>query len=142
MVQPRPAVLWPGPGIDPGAVESALVREGEAQREPARSLLAKSRFEPEVAVRLSIASQAIIEDAHRRNAQLIVMGMRGHGALGGFALGSVALRVAHRAPGFATPDVDLYPTTSFVPRFNISIDGRQSTTHSCDVSLATCAPII
>ncbi|HWA37603.1 MAG TPA: universal stress protein, partial [Burkholderiales bacterium] len=45
-----------------------------------------------------LAASAIAEEAKARNAALIVMGTRGHGALRGFALGSVALRVAHGAP--------------------------------------------
>src|SRR5688572_6404651 len=64
-VQSRPMILWPGPAIDPGAVESALLREGTAQLEPARALLAESGFEPEAAVRLSFAPEAIIGEAHR-----------------------------------------------------------------------------
>jgi nucleotide-binding universal stress UspA family protein len=96
-VQSRPFTLWPGPAIDPGAVDAALLREGELQLEPARALLADAGFEPEAAVRLSFPAEAIAEEAMRRAAAAIVMGTRGHGALGGFALGSVALRVAHRA---------------------------------------------
>ncbi len=96
-VQSRPAILWPGPAFDAGAVESALLREGAAQLEPARVLLAQSGFQPEAAVRLGFPSRGIIDEARRRGANAIVMGTRGHGALGGFALGSVALRVAHGA---------------------------------------------
>jgi nucleotide-binding universal stress UspA family protein len=96
-VQSRPFTLWPGPAIDPGAVDAALLREGELQLEPACALLAEAGLEPQAVVRLSIPAEAIAEEATRRGAAAIVMGTRGHGALGGFALGSVALRVAHRA---------------------------------------------
>lgn len=40
---------------------------------------------------------AILAEARRRKAAAIVMGTRGEGTLHGFALGSVALRVVHRA---------------------------------------------
>ena len=59
-VQTRPFSLWPGPAIDPGAVETALIREGSAQLEPARTLLAASGFEPETAVRLSFPPEACV----------------------------------------------------------------------------------
>lgn len=84
-------------GYQGGAVDDALLRQGELQVQPARALLAEAGFDPEIAVLLSIPSQAIVEESMRRRAKAIVMGTRGHGALGGFALGSVALRVAHRS---------------------------------------------
>lgn len=43
------------------------------------------------------AAPAILAEARRQNSEAIVMGTRGAGALQGFALGSVALRVVHRA---------------------------------------------
>lgn len=109
-VQSRPTTLWPGPAIDPGAVESALLREGAMQLEPARAVLQESGFQPEAAVRLSVAPEAIIGEANRRGAKAIIMGTRGHGALQGFALGSVALRVAHRAE---VPTLLVKPGTRF-----------------------------
>jgi nucleotide-binding universal stress UspA family protein len=96
-VQARPLTLWPGPAIDQGKLDEALLAQGERQLAPACAILADAGFAPERAVRLGVPSDAIAEEAMRRGAELIVMGTRGHGALGGFALGSVALRVAHRA---------------------------------------------
>jgi nucleotide-binding universal stress UspA family protein len=43
------------------------------------------------------AAPAILAEARRQKPAAIVMGTRGEGALHGFALGSVALRVVHRA---------------------------------------------
>jgi nucleotide-binding universal stress UspA family protein len=96
-VQSRPLTLWPGPAIDPGKMDEALLAEGKLRLEPACQLLTEAGLQPERAVRLGIPAESIAEEAMRRGATLIVMGTRGHGVLGGFALGSVALRVAHRA---------------------------------------------
>ena len=60
-------------------------------------MLAEAGLEHERAVRLGIPAESVAEEAMRRGAAAIVMGTRGHGILRGFALGSVALRVAHRA---------------------------------------------
>ncbi len=130
-VQSRPMILWPGPAFDPGAVESALLREGAAQLEAARALLAESGFQPEPAVRLGIPSQGIIDEAHRRGAKAIVMGTRGHGALGGFALGSVALRVAHgaRVPTLLVkPDARLPKAFGRSVRVLVPLDGSTHAT--------------
>src|SRR6478672_9183361 len=96
-VQARPVTLWPGEGLDPGALDAALLEEGRLELEPARALLAQAGFEPEAALRLGIPAESIVEESMRRGAGAIVMGTRGHGVLSGFAVGSVALRVAHRA---------------------------------------------
>lgn len=132
-VQSRPFTLWPGPAIDPGAVDAALLREGELQLEPARALLAEAGFEPEAAVRLSIPAEAIAEEAARRSAAAIVMGTRGHGALDGFALGSVALRVAHRAQVptlLVQPDMMLPRALGRSVRVLVPLDGSAHATRA------------
>jgi nucleotide-binding universal stress UspA family protein len=96
-VQPRPLTLWPGPAIDARKMDDALLAQGSRDLEPARKLLAEAGLAPEIGVRLGVPAEWIAEEAERRAAALIVMGTRGHGPVGGFALGSVALRVAHRA---------------------------------------------
>jgi nucleotide-binding universal stress UspA family protein len=60
----------------------------------------------QAAVRLGLAAQIIPREARTQKAEAIVMGTRGHGALQGFALGSVALRVAH---GGAAPLILVKP---------------------------------
>jgi nucleotide-binding universal stress UspA family protein len=80
--------VQPGPGLE---------HEGRAELEEARALLAGAGLAVETAVRFGGASEQIIEAAGGRDGTTIVIGTRGHGALRGFALGSVALRVAHGA---------------------------------------------
>lgn len=96
-VQSRPLTLWPGPEIDPGAMESALLEEGARQLQGARAIFARTGVALETAVRLGVPAEAISDEALRRRAAALFLGTRGEGMLRGFALGSVALRVAHRA---------------------------------------------
>lgn len=90
-VQSRPVSLWPGAGIDPAALDAALIEAGRRSLQPALSRLAAARAE----VRLGLPADAILQEAKTHDA--VVMGTRGAGALQGYALGSVALRVAHGA---------------------------------------------
>ena len=99
-VQSRPISLWPGAGIDPTAVDAALVEAGKAELAPALARLASASAE----VRLGLPAQAIVHEARAHHA--VVMGTRGSGALQGYALGSVALRVAQ---GAAVPVVLVKP---------------------------------
>jgi nucleotide-binding universal stress UspA family protein len=91
--------LWPDATLD-SAVEGVLLEGGKEVTAAAAQRLAHSHLQAEQAVRLGLPVSAILREAERRGADLIVMGTRGHGALHGFALGSVAMRVAH---GGATP---------------------------------------
>jgi nucleotide-binding universal stress UspA family protein len=88
-VQPRALRLWPGPGLDPAALERAAAEAGERELRPALERLPGARGE----VRLGAPAEAILHEARAHH--LIVMGTRGAGALAGYAIGSVALRVAH-----------------------------------------------
>lgn len=125
-VQARPLTLWPGPAIDEGKLEEALLAQGERKLAPACAILADAGFAPERAVRLGVPSDTIAEEAMRRGAELIVMGTRGHGPLGGFALGSVALRVAHRAQApvlLVQPDTRLPQNVGRSVRALVPLDG-------------------
>jgi nucleotide-binding universal stress UspA family protein len=92
-VQTRPVSLWPGAGLDPGAIEAALMAAGRKLLEPALSRFAAAGISAAAEVRLGQPAEGILHEAAGCDA--VVMGTRGTGALHGFALGSVALRVAH-----------------------------------------------
>jgi nucleotide-binding universal stress UspA family protein len=86
-VQARPVRAWPE-GIDMDLLEGALVKEGQ-------KVLARLRGAGlDKQVRLGPAAQVICDEAAARAVDAIAMGTRGAGPLRGFALGSVALRVA------------------------------------------------
>lgn len=104
-VQSRPAHLWPGAGLDPAAVDGALIEAGREALRPALERLPGARAE----VRLGEAADAILRAAAGHDA--VVMGTRGAGALQGYAFGSVALRVAHgsAAPVIVVKHADRLP---------------------------------
>jgi nucleotide-binding universal stress UspA family protein len=79
-------------GVDPRTAAA-----GRAALEPAAARLAESGIAARRQVRVGPAAPAILAEARRQKPAAIVMGTRGEGALHGFALGSVALRVVHRA---------------------------------------------
>lgn len=125
-VQARPVTLWPGPAIDADAVDRALREKGERQLDPACELLAAAGVVPQRAVRLAIVAEGIAEEAMRRGAEAIVMGTRGQGALHGSALGSLALRVVHRAQApvvLVQPDTRLPGDLGASARILVPLDG-------------------
>jgi nucleotide-binding universal stress UspA family protein len=127
-VQPRPLALWPGPGLDPGEVEAALREAGEAAVAPALERLAAAGVRAQAALRLGLPAEAILQEARSWRSEAIVMGTRGKGALQGFALGSVALRVAHggAAPVLLVKPEDCLPPPAARPlRVLLAMDGSQ-----------------
>lgn len=97
-VQTLPAVMLPEGAVDFPLVESALRASGEqrAQAAAARLRAAGLRAEPRACI--GVAAQAIVDEATAAGAGLVVLGTRGQGAVRGFALGSVAMRVVHASP--------------------------------------------
>jgi nucleotide-binding universal stress UspA family protein len=103
-VQSWPLSLWPEASAAAGSIEAALL-------DAARSTLAEATARFESAgmairgeVRLGLAAQTILREAKAVDA--LVMGTRGAGVVHGYALGSVALRVAH---GGAAPVILVKP---------------------------------
>lgn len=96
-VQRTPVQAWPQRGFDPSVLDQALYERGEAQLRTAEASLAASGVRTERLVRIGQPADTILEVAQTRQVGAIVMGTRGKGVLGGFALGSVALRVATAA---------------------------------------------
>ena len=86
---------WPQPAFDAGAVEKALLDAARGIAAAAAGRLSQAGLSAEGAARISLPADGILREAQARGAALIVMGTRGHGMLHGFALGSVAMRVAH-----------------------------------------------
>lgn len=94
-VQSRPVDLWPDAPIDVRAVESALLASGQRVADSVTARMRAAGLQAESAVRLGFAAGAILREAQSSGAGMILMGTRGHGVFHGFALGSVAMRVAH-----------------------------------------------
>lgn len=94
-VQSRPVAIWPEAAIDVRAVEGALLARGEQIADRAASRLKAAGLSADSVVRLGFPVDGVLREAR---AGMILVGTRGHGALRGFALGSVAMRVAHASP--------------------------------------------
>ncbi len=117
-VQSLPAGLTP----EMGSVEAPLLDAGRAQVRGALERLPEAKS----VVRLGFPTDVILREA--AGAQLIVMGTRGHGALQGFALGSVALRVVHGTPVpvlLVKPDARLPQHLGRKARLIAGVDGSE-----------------
>ena len=126
--QARPLAFWPGAAIDIGAIESALLADGRCIADAAAQRLNAAGLRAEPVVRLGFAAEAIVQEAKSRAASLVVMGTRGHGALHGFALGSVAMRVAHASEVpvlLLRPDAALPAKPGRSLRVMLAIDGSE-----------------
>jgi nucleotide-binding universal stress UspA family protein len=93
--QERPALVGPDMPIDMCQVEDALQAAGREIISRATERLRTAGLPVDGTVRLAHPAEAIAAEADARSATLLVLGTRGHGALQGFAFGSVAMRVAH-----------------------------------------------
>jgi nucleotide-binding universal stress UspA family protein len=111
-VQAPPVAWWPEAALDVRAIEAGMLEAGQGLVEVAAARLRAAGLQAEAAVRLGLPADTIAREAQARGAALVVLGTRGHGALRGFALGSVALRVAH---GAALPVCLVHPDAA-LPR--------------------------
>jgi nucleotide-binding universal stress UspA family protein len=92
-----PEALLPGAGMGGGAAMKASQESSQAALDDAVELVAREA--PDVAFTALLVAkspaEALIEQA--RDAELLVVGRRGHGGFLGALLGSVANQVAHHA---------------------------------------------
>jgi nucleotide-binding universal stress UspA family protein len=125
-VQEPPAPLSPELGVEFGRIEAALRQSGEEIIARAQVPLQAAGFQTEASVHLGFPAATIVQEAEAKSAALIVMGTRGHGVLHGFALGSVAMRVAHasRVPVWLVhPECSLPKAFGRSLRVLLAIDG-------------------
>lgn len=132
-VQPPPFGDWPGFTADLRSLDAALQRAGRAELEEPRRLLAGAGLAVDASVRLGVASEQILAAAAGGEAAAIVIGTRGEGVLRGFALGSVALRVAHAARSpvvLVQPESRLPPGLGVAVRALVALDGSPHATRA------------
>lgn len=96
-VQRPPLRLSPGSGVDHATLEAALLAQGDRELEPARALLLASGHRTVDITRVGPPAETILEVTRECDASVVIMGSGRHGPLGGYAIGSVALRVAPAA---------------------------------------------
>lgn len=97
-VQRLPLRLAPLPGLHQAVVEEALRGEGERLVQGAQQLLAAGGWQAHTVVRLGPPADTLLECIQQRAIDLLVMGSGRQGPVRGYAVGSVALRVAAAAP--------------------------------------------
>lgn len=97
-VQRPPLRLSLHPAVTDDVLEIGLRELGESVLGPAMALLQAGGFAPQPFVRIGPPAQTVLGFARESAADLLVMGNGRHGLLGGYAIGSVALRVAPAAP--------------------------------------------
>jgi nucleotide-binding universal stress UspA family protein len=134
-VQPPPLVAWPAPGLDRRAVEAALLERGQGIAGPIAARLQAAGCAVRQAVRLGSPAEALMREAEEVGASLVAVGTRGHGLLHGFALGSVALRVAHASPVpvlLVPPLARPLPTPDAACRVLLAVDGSEESERAAD----------
>ncbi|MCC2635705.1 MAG: universal stress protein [Ramlibacter sp.] len=97
-VQRPPLRLFPDAGLDHAVLEAALREQGSREIEQALALLSTSGVLADSSIRVGPPADTILEVARLSEAGVLVMGGGRHGPVGGYAMGSVALRVAAAAP--------------------------------------------
>lgn len=139
-VQRPPLRLLPQAGVHEGILDTALYEEGERQLEPARALLRAAGFDAQSFVRLGPPAATLLDAAREYAADVLVMGSGRDGPLGGYAVGSVALRVAPAAPCpvvLVRPGIRL-PAVGSDLRVTAAVDGSPESAKAVE-RLAQCA---
>jgi nucleotide-binding universal stress UspA family protein len=96
-VQRPPVRFLPQAGLQQPLLEEALLEEGERQLDKARAVFPPGAFEVESLVRIGAPADTVLAEARARSAAALVMGSGRHGPIGGYRIGSVALRAAPAA---------------------------------------------
>lgn len=96
-VQRPPVHFFPTAGLQQPVLEQALLEQGERELAPARDVLASGGLALETVVRIGRPADTILGEARARGPGVLVMGSGRQGPVGGYAVGSAALRVAPAA---------------------------------------------
>jgi nucleotide-binding universal stress UspA family protein len=92
-----PAAVYGAPGFVPPVDVDSTVREvAEKSVEEAAAKAREAGIEADAVIREGHAAQVLLEAAD--DADLLVIGSRGHGGFSGLLLGSVSAQCAHHAP--------------------------------------------
>lgn len=143
-VQRPPLRLSPHPGVDYSVLETALLQQGEHQAAQARAVLQAAPLQVEAVVRIGAPADVILQEARERSIDAIVMGSGRDGPVGGYALGSVALRVApaaHCPVVLVRPGARLPAEPGKSLRVTAAVDGSQESLTAVQ-RLVACASVL
>lgn len=143
-VQRLPVHVAPLAGMNQAVLEAALLEEGERELQTARALLQAAGWQSESSLRLGPPADTLLTLAREGGADVLVMGGGRQGLLAGYAIGSVALRVAPAAhcPVVLVKAGATLPTqlgTSM--RVTAPVDGSAESLVAVQ-RLARCAPLL
>ncbi len=96
-VQLPPVHFFPAAGLQQPVLEKALIGQGALELARAIEVLGPNGFGLESVVRIGRPAETILEEARARRPDVLIMGSGRQGLIGGYAIGSVALRVAPAA---------------------------------------------
>lgn len=91
-----PRTFVEAPGLE--TLRASMLEEGRRLADEARARIAERWPGAEARVSEGDPRDVIIQTAEAWDADLVVLGARGHGVVGGFLLGSVSMAVARHAP--------------------------------------------
>lgn len=125
----RPALrLSTHGGVAQSVLEKALREQGQRHLEEARALLPSGAHIAGSVVRIGPPAETILEEVRDHGVAALVIGSGRRGPLGGYAIGSVALRVAPAAPCpvvIVRPDARLPAEPARTLRVTAPVDGSQ-----------------
>ena len=142
-VQRPPLRVLPQAGVHEGILDTALYEEGERLLDKAQAVLRGAGLEAQGSVRLGPPAATLLDAAHECGADALVMGSGRDGPLGGYAIGSVALRVApaaHCSVVLVRPGITL-PAVGSGLRVTAPVDGSPESLKAVE-RLVQCAPTL
>lgn len=143
-VQRPPLRLAPQPGLDHAVVADALRDEGGRLLQGAQQLLAAAGWESQAMVRIGPPADTLLELVGQLATDLLVLGGGRQGPVRGYAIGSVALRVAAAAPCpvvLVRADAKLPSEAGRQLRVTAPVDGSDASARAIR-RLVTCAPVL
>lgn len=143
-VQRPPLRFSPDGGLQHGMLEATLREEGVRELEAARTLLLTNGHDVHPLVRVGSPAETILDVVRESEVDVLVMGSGRAGLVGGYAFGSVALRVA---PAAACPVVLVRPGVRLPSELGVSariaapVDGSPEALQAV-CRLAQCAGLL
>lgn len=143
-VQRPPVRVWVEPGVEQPVLEKALRQEGLNTLERGLAVLLSADLTARGVVSLGAPAEALLQWTRENRTDLLIMGTGRRGMLGGYAIGSVALRIA---PAAGCPVLLVPPSARFTARpgtalrITAPVDGSDASSQAIR-RLAGCAPLL
>ena len=123
-------------GVQPIAVEDFYKEEAQAVFSSVRALLGDSPLDIDMRYSVGMPAQDIVAEADRLDADLIIMGIRGHGPVNSFLFGSVSNAVLANTHRPVLMLRDKLPEGTSNLRVGLAVDGSSYTERAVDFVLS------